>query len=290
MSRQLALLFLALGVLEFAAGCADSTGGPSRSVTEPTGASPTFPQTQTAIKLGRRPRPPSQPAYGTFVQLVEIGPEYRAEVHLSKKGELKLYTLTANLTEIQEVDVQTLAASVRRRDGSSDPAALPLEPMPQAGDSEGKTSRFAGTLSRQFLARAVVITVPITIERRRYRFSFLMTQDSHLEDEMPAKVVGAEEKTLFLTPGGKYTEADIKANGNMTPSQKYDVTGWPHDLKPSSGDKICPITLTKANPNCTWIIGGKKYEFCCPPCIDSFVDLAKTDPDRIKDPETYRKK
>ncbi len=28
-------------------------------------------------------------------------------------------------------------------------------------------------------------------------------------------------KTLYLTPGGRYTEADIVANGKMTASQKF---------------------------------------------------------------------
>jgi TIGR03009 family protein len=35
------------------------------------------------------------------------------------------------------------------------------------------------------------------------------------------------------------------------------------------------------------VIGGKTYEFCCPPCIDEFVILAKEDPDRLLPPEAY---
>jgi YHS domain-containing protein len=35
------------------------------------------------------------------------------------------------------------------------------------------------------------------------------------------------------------------------------------------------------------VIGGKTYEFCCPPCIDEFVILAKEDPDRVLPPEAY---
>jgi hypothetical protein len=40
---------------------------------------------------------------------------------------------------------------------------------------------------------------------------------------------------------------------------------------------------------CSWIIGGQKYTFCCPPCIDEFVKLAKADPTKILPPEKYRK-
>ena len=63
-----------------------------------------------------------------------------------------------------------------------------------------------------------------------------------------------------------------------------------HDLRPKSGDKICPITLTKANAKFSWVIDGKTYEFCCPPCVDEFVALAKEKPDEIEAPEFYRKK
>ncbi|NDG64303.1 MAG: YHS domain-containing protein [Planctomycetes bacterium] len=58
---------------------------------------------------------------------------------------------------------------------------------------------------------------------------------------------------------------------------------------PKNGDLTCPITMTKANPNFTWIVAGKTYAFCCPPCIDEFVLMAKTNPSAIKDPEEYRK-
>ena len=92
------------------------------------------------------------------------------------------------------------------------------------------------------------------------------------------------EKALYLTPGGKYTEADIEANGSVTVSQKFKTFKSAHDMHPKPGDKICPITLTKANPKCTWVIGGKEYEFCCPPCVDEFVRMAKQEPEKIDEP------
>ncbi len=63
-----------------------------------------------------------------------------------------------------------------------------------------------------------------------------------------------------------------------------------HDLRPKAGEKICPITLTKANPDFTWIVAGKSYEFCCPPCVDEFVTMAKTQSDQIMEPDFYIKK
>jgi len=103
-------------------------------------------------------------------------------------------------------------------------------------------------------------------------------------------VGSSKDRELYLTPGGIYTEADIKANGNQLPTQKFRGVKVSHDLKPNAGDRICPITLTKANPGYTWVVGGKAYQFCCPPCVEEFVTKAKTDPTGIKSPEEYIKK
>ena len=48
-----------------------------------------------------------------------------------------------------------------------------------------------------------------------------------------------------------------------------------HDLKVHSGERICPITETKANERFFWWVGGKRYTFCCPPCVEEFVLKAK---------------
>ena len=97
------------------------------------------------------------------------------------------------------------------------------------------------------------------------------------------------ERELYQTPGGKYTWADIEANGQPMPSQKFRGFVARHDLNPRSGELLCPVTRTKANPACQWIIGGRAYQFCCPPCIDEFVRLAKERPDEVKLPEDYVK-
>lgn len=104
-----------------------------------------------------------------------------------------------------------------------------------------------------------------------------------------AKPMSAAEKALFLTPGGLYTKADIAANGSTSAYQKYASVVPMHDAKVTPGDPVCPISETKPNPQLTWIIGAKKYAFCCPPCIAEFVKKAKTDPSSIKAPEAYVK-
>lgn len=114
--------------------------------------------------------------------------------------------------------------------------------------------------------------------------------DGAHDDEMPEGVSLADARALYLTAGGKYTEADIKANGATTAYEKYKGQMAKHDTKPKSGDALCPITMTKANPRFTWVIGGQTYQFCCPPCIDEFVLLAKQHPEELKAPSEYVKK
>lgn len=105
---------------------------------------------------------------------------------------------------------------------------------------------------------------------------------------MPAKVLGDRERELYFEPGGRYTAADIAANGHETPSVRYADFRASHDFDPQPGDLLCPVTRTKANPDCWWIIGGVRYEFCCPPCIDEYVQLAKERPEDLQDPEAFR--
>jgi hypothetical protein len=107
--------------------------------------------------------------------------------------------------------------------------------------------------------------------------------------EMPASMREDEERALYMSPGGKYTLVDIEANGGSVASRKYRGFQASHDYEPMPGDTLCPVTRTKANPSCTWTVDGKVYQFCCPPCVDEFVRLAKQHPDRIRAPEYYVK-
>ncbi len=108
----------------------------------------------------------------------------------------------------------------------------------------------------------------------------------------PVAAAGSSNRLrdLYLTPGGLYTAADIQANGNQLPSQKFRGVRPEHDFLPKAGDRICPVTRTKANPGYTWVIGGKEYLFCCPPCVEEFVTKAKKSTAPLPDPESYVKK
>ncbi len=228
-------------------------------------------------------------AHGGIV--VSLGRDsYHVEAIVTSAGELRLYTLGNDETRVLEIPAQNLAGFAKLV-SESESIAIDIAPKPQPGDSEGKASLFVAQLPASLVGKSIDVTVPnITIEGERFRLGFSTESPAHGDDTaMPAKVANDDEKNLYLTPGGLYTQADIEANGNVTASQKFAGFKAEHDLKPKAGDKICPVTLTKANPKCTWIIGGKTYEFCCPPCVDEFVALAKSKPDEVKAPEDYVK-
>ena len=221
--------------------------------------------------------------------MVAIGKDnFHGEVVVEKGGILRFFTLAHDETKLLEIDAEPISAFVKA-EGDTEAVPLVFRPEPQNGDMKGKTSQLVGHIPRELWGKNLDVTIPsIRIGTDRFRVGFKSTNDTHA-----AMATGTEieaERKLYLTPGGKYTLEDIKANGNMTASQKFKGLKANHDLTPKSGDKICPITLTKANPQFSWIIGGKTYEFCCPPCVDEFVAQAKGLPEDIKEPEYYRKK
>lgn len=227
------------------------------------------------------------PHGGVLVSLVDDDDHYHVEAFVEKAGFLKLHTFGEDAGRVVEVETQLLTAYVRP-EGDGKPVPVDLMPMPQTGDVEGKTSRFAGKLPEALGGNALGITVPgLIIVGKRFRLDFTIANDPGGSNPSTR---AKEEQKLFLTPGGKYSVEDIQANGNQTAALKYREFQAIHDLRPRPGEKICPVTRTKANPQYLWVIGGKAYEFCCPPCIDEFVRTAKERPEQIKEPEGYVKK
>jgi len=238
--------------------------------------------------------PHGHKAGGHGGSIVEIGRDnYHAEAIFAKEGVVKIYTLGKDEARVQHVEEQTLEAYARA-EGSMEDVQVDLHPLRQKLDPPDKVALFRGKLPPELWGKAVTLTVPITIngESFRFRVSSKPAGSEHAEEgaPMPAKVADAKEKELYLTPGGKYTAEDVAANGSLTASQKFKGVRATHDVKPQPGDKLCPISMTKANPKFTWIVGGKAYQFCCPPCVDEFVQLAKDKPDAIEPPESYVKK
>jgi hypothetical protein len=284
MARKFGLIALAVtsvALVVYVVGCNNQATEPPRAADQPK-------ETKGADspKDGEHGHKPG--AHGGII--VEIGRDnYHAEAVFEKGGILRLYTLGKDEARVQEVESQTLTAYVKP-EGGTESGSFVLKPEPQPGDAEGKTSQFVGKLPKELWGQKLEVTIPsIRIAGERFRLGFASASGGH-ESEMPQGVSAAEERELYLTPGGIYTEADIKANGNTTASQKFKGVMSSHDMRPKPGDKVCPITQTKANPKFTWVVAGKTYEFCCPPCVDEFVKTAKESPEEIKEPDAYVKK
>jgi YHS domain-containing protein len=223
--------------------------------------------------------------------MVSLGRDsYHVEAVIDSSGSVRLYTLGQDESRVFEVENQTLKGFVKAF-GDTDSKPIAFEPSPQEGDTLGKTSLFVAQLPSELIGKKLDVTIPnIRIEGERFRLGFVSGDDDHGPGtEMPEKLADSEEKELYLVPGGQYTAADIEANGGMTASQKFKGIKSAHDMNPKQGDRICPITETKANPKFSWIIGGKSYQFCCPPCVDEFLKSAKASQDPLPDPTTFVK-
>jgi YHS domain-containing protein len=187
------------------------------------------------------------------------------------------------------------------RAGTEEAQTISLKAKPQTGETEG-SSRFVGTLPAALKKKPVslTLTLPLADNIHVVRFSAeelapKTETASAAHPEMPTPLatsgdITPEEKALFLTPGGRYTAADIGANGNRVPRQKFQGEMAKHDRNPKKGDRICPITDTLANPKFAWIIGGKTYLFCCPPCVEEFLKTAKEKPETVQEPTAYVQK
>ncbi len=232
--------------------------------------------------------PHKEPARGGI--LIPVGGDkYHVEAVFEKGGTLRLFTLGKDESNVVEVEAQLLKGFAKL-EGVKESEAIVFAPEPQAGDREGMTSQFVGRLPEALIGKKIVVSIAaIRIGVERLRFAFISPTDGG-DHGMPSKVADEFEKALYLSPGGKYTDADIAANGKVTASQKFKGLKAEHDLKPKSGDKICPVTLTKASPKFTWVIDGQPYEFCCPPCVDEFVAQSKEKPETVRPPAEFRQK
>lgn len=213
---------------------------------------------------------------------------YHAEVLIEQGGVLRLMTLGRSPSEVVDVESQELVAYVD--DGEAEVVSVPLQPQPQPGDAPNRTSQFVGQLPSQLWGRPIKVTIAaLRIDERRYRLGFAWPTNASHQSPMPDKVQDEAERELYLEPGGLYTVADIQANGALTASEAFIGFKAKHDFAPKPGDDLCPVTRTKANPDCGWIIGGQRYTFCCPPCIDEFLMLAKEQPSQVQAPKIYVK-
>lgn len=224
--------------------------------------------------------------------MVSLGRDsYHVEAVIGSDGAIRLYTLGKDESRVIDVEASTWKGFVKAH-GDREAASVPFEPSPQEGDMPNRASLFVGTIPKELVGRDLEVTIPnISINGERFRLGFQSSKNDHsAEHDMPDQLAESEEQQLYLKPMGRYTASDIEANGGVIPSQKFKGIKSAHDMNPKVGDLICPITETKANPKFVWVVDGKPFQFCCPPCIDEFVKSAKSSTDPLASPESYVKK
>ena len=250
----------------------------------------------------RRPMSPKHEEHAHQSQhggiIVSIGRDsYHAEAVFEKGGTLRLYMLGKDESKVQEVEAQAARPPTPRPTAATEAEQFVLQARAAAGRRARQDLPVRRPAARSDLparaSRSRSRTSRIGGERFRIGFKSVRRRPPTADAGMPAKLAdrrGADK--LFLTPGGQvHRRPTSRPTATRSPSVKFQRhPGRPTTPNPKPGDKICPITETKANPKFTWVVGGKTYEFCCPPCIDEFVATAKEKPDEIKDPEFYRKK
>ncbi|MDA1249618.1 MAG: hypothetical protein O2820_10375 [Planctomycetota bacterium] len=223
--------------------------------------------------------------------IVPVGRDhYHAEILFVAGGQMRIYMRGKDEVNVVDIEEQTLNAFVRAK-GLTESVEVSLLPDPQPGDKPGRSSQFSGHLPEDFATRQMLVTVPqITIDGERYRFHFMTEEPDAEHPSMPAKVTDTAEKELYLTTSGTYTASDIKANGSQTASSRYSGFQSNHNIQPQPGDRLCPVTKTRASNECSWIIAGRTYYFCCPPCIDEFVKQARANTTPLPPPDSFIKK
>lgn len=228
----------------------------------------------------------------------ELG-KYHAEFTVDhEKKQCTVFVLSADEKNPQPVKVAAKELMLTTKEAkSTDGKVIPrltIKLLPKE-DASGKGSIFVGAdagLGNEINFAGMVIG---EIDGKPSQGEFKEEEEGHghagsqtASTTTPGKPTD-REKALFLTPGGIYTAADIEKNGRVVPSVKFQGISWSHDDDLKKGDKVCPVTDNKADAQCVWYVNGKKYEFCCPPCLEKFVGWAKNQPAKIKEPEAYVK-
>lgn len=280
--KLLGLGVLALGLT--AAGCESKSAAPPKKADT------------AAKKDGDHPDDGNHgpgPHGGTVIEFGKYHGEFCMD-HAKKQA--TVYILDGGIDKPVPIAAEKLLLSIKQPQFQVD-----LLPVPQDGDPKGKSSRFVATHENFGKEQEFAGTLSGEIDGKPYLGDF--KEEPHADhkggknSKAPVDAHGravaqgdGREAEVYLKPGGLYTEADIKANGSTTVSAKYKGRKWAHDIDPKAGDRLCPVTLTKANDSLQWVIDGKTYTFCCPPCVEEFVTLAKTSPAEVKAPEAYVKR
>jgi hypothetical protein len=208
-----------------------------------------------------------------------------------EQGDLLIHLYGEDAVRVVTAPARSYSVYVRRP-GRLEAELWLMQPWPQPEDPAGQASRFRAPLGAAWrTAESLEVTIPaIRLGGERWAVRFRLdapagahaaaSADGHEAElealpAMPGGVADDAARELYLTPGGEYTLEDIRANRRQLAADVYRGFRARHDLHPGPDDALCPITRTKANPECTWVIGGERVAFCCPPCIDEYLGAVK---------------
>jgi hypothetical protein len=227
---------------------------------------------------------PPSPHSGQVVTFKAGATHYHVEFVVEPTGRVRVYPLDETATKPLSVDAQPLVLSV---EGAADgePTSVMLRPVTEP-EPASRTTQFVGRLpARAIRGRLTVRFTEFKVSGERYRFEFVW--DSPVGEEAFRAAYRDEQRAIFGSPAGKYLAADIRDNGGLSAGEKYPAAVPTHDHAPRPGDRLCPVSRFKADRAITWVVGGEKYVFCCQPCIDEFVLLAKEQPDEVRPAGEY---
>ncbi len=220
--------------------------------------------------------------HGGVVVVIDNENRYHAEAVAGLRGVVRVYTYGEDLSVPHPVPARVVCAAVRAHGGGEE-FPLMLRPEPLAADPPGTTSRFVARLpsgrpggDTELVVRSLAVGIN--------RFQFVLPLPPPASDAEAERA----EAALYADPGGRYTTKDIETNGRGPASHKFSGQLPRHDDRPAAGERVCPVSRARADDRFTWVVSGKEYRFCCPPCIDEFLVTAKERPDDIRDPDSYR--
>ena len=222
--------------------------------------------------------------------LAEWGAEaYHAEFTVAHaKQEVTVFILGGDAKTLAPITADKILLTIKRPKFQ-----VELSATPQDSDPKGKASRFVGKHANFGKEQPFAGTISGEVNGKPYAGDFKEAAHEHDKGQAKPQSRGdaeSREAKVFLTPGGIYTQADIEKNGGVVPSVKFKDIYWSHDDNLMPGDRVCPVTDNKADPQCYWWVNGQKYEFCCPPCLEKFVRWAKDAPEKVKTPDAYVKR
>lgn len=227
---------------------------------------------------------PPAPHAGQVITFKAGSAHYHVEFVVEPTGMVRVYPLDESATQPLPVEAQPLVLSVQSS-AAGEPTPLMLRPV-VGTEPNGTTTQFVGRLpARVVSGRLTVRFTEFRVNGERYRFEFVW--DSPIGENAFREAFREEQRRIFLSAGGKYLDSDIRDNGGVSADANFAALAPTHNHAPKPGDRVCPVSGFKADSSITWVVGRERYAFCCQPCIDEFVLLAKEKPDDVRPAASY---